>query len=398
MCPVLGSRALLLATLLAPALASADKRQALGDGSELVFSEQNTHQRGTLEVRKGKLRVRLVEALYLIKVVVDGEHCKVDVDIEAYWCDSSKPEHRAWTFAQLEAKLENTAAFALHTKKDYKAAALGFARASAADPTWRIPAYNLASAHTLLGNQDAAVQALSPWLTTEPVATFVQVTSDPELSPLLDRPEFVAIRAAHPGAVKLGATGLEGEVAYAPTLGLLAVTRKEQSWATCAYQTNLELHDAATSSLVATTPVVTWPETSAGCDKAFDGIEVRARGTVAKRAENLQTMLIELGFVTTNVERGSAIESVPAKGTYPKQKSFFKQRKIGLVVADGTARVLAGNTELATAKVLDTLRAAVFVPETSTMIVWSLHPAAEACEGTDPTAVTILPIKPAPSP
>lgn len=398
MCPVLGSRALLIATLLVPALASADKRQALGNGSELVFSEPSSHQRGTLEVRKDKLRVRLVEALRLTKIVVDAEHRKVDVDVEAYWCDSSKPEHRAWTFAQLEAKLENTAAFALHTKKEYKAAALGFARAAAADPTWRIPAYNLASAHTLLGNHDAAIQALSPWLTTEPVATFVQVTSDPELSPLLDRPELVAIRAAHPGAVKLGATGLEGEVAYAPALGLLAVTRKEQSWATCAYQTNLELHDVATGTLVATTPVVTWPETSSGCDQAAGGIEARARGTVVKRVEKLQTMLVELGFATANIERGSAIESVPAKGPYPKQKSFFKQRKIGLVAADGTARVLAGNTELATAKILDTMRAAVFVPETSTMIVWSLHPGAEACEGTDPTVVTILPIKSAPSP
>lgn len=32
-----------------------------------------------------------------------------------------------------------------------------------------------------------------------------------------------------------------------------------------------------------------------------------------KRAEKLQTMLAELGFVTANIERGSAIESVPAR-------------------------------------------------------------------------------------
>jgi len=396
--PVIGSRALLIATLVVPALAHADQRQALGGGSELVFTGQQAHQRGRLEVRKGKLRVRLVEALKLTKIVVDAEHRKVDVDVEAYWCDASAPEHHAWTFAQLDAKLENTAAFALHGKKDYQAAALGFARAAAADPSWRIPAYNLASAQTLLGHPDAAIQALSPWLTSEPIATYVQVTRDPELSPLLGRPELAAIRAARPGAVKLGVTGLEGEVAYAPARGLLAVTRTEQSWAACAFQTALELHDAATGTLVATTPVVTWSETSPDCDKTSGGIAARARGAVAQRAARLQAMLVELGFVTATVERGAAIESVPAKGPYPKQKAVFPQRKIGLVAADRTARVLAGNTELATGKVLDTIRAAVFVADTSTLIVWSLHPSGEACGASDPTLVTVLPIKPARSP
>ena len=43
---VTGSRALLIATLLVPALARADQRQALGGGTELVFTEQKAHQRG----------------------------------------------------------------------------------------------------------------------------------------------------------------------------------------------------------------------------------------------------------------------------------------------------------------------------------------------------------------
>lgn len=47
--------------------------------------------------------------------------------------------------------------------KDYKAAAAGFAQAAALDPTWNIPAYNLASAHQLLGDKPAAMAALAPW-------------------------------------------------------------------------------------------------------------------------------------------------------------------------------------------------------------------------------------------
>ncbi len=102
-----------------------------------------------LWVMKGKARALLT------KRAIDPQAGVVDVDVEDSSCVGKA--HYTWSLAHLDARIANANAFALHQKKSYKLAAEGFAKAVALDPTWKIAAYNLASAHSLAGKLDDAV-------------------------------------------------------------------------------------------------------------------------------------------------------------------------------------------------------------------------------------------------
>lgn len=369
---------LVLAALATSALAD-DTQQSLGDGYTLLVDRNGLH------VVKGKRRARLAEAQTILSATVDKKLKKVDVTVGDFSCASESTY--SWTLAHLEARLENTAAYRLHKAKDYAGAAAGFARAVAADPSWNLAAYNLASAQQLAGDKDAATKTLAPWLASAPIATYVQVTSDPELAPLLGRPELVAIRTAKPGTATLTAAGeLDGTIAYSKDKGLIALARSERSWGACVFQTDLELRDATTGALVAHTPIIAWSETSPECDDKSSGVLRRARPIVAKRTKALTAMLRELGFVKAKTEAGSV------SGGREKGTARFARAKLGVVTSGGTARVLVKDTELGTAKVLELLQEAVVVEEPRMMVLWTLRPGAEGCEGTDPTEVAVIPL------
>src|SRR5262245_40303082 len=120
-------------------------RKSLGKGYDLVIDGNG------VSVVKGKQRARLADGISITKAVVDKGGKQVDVTIEDYSC--AMTHQYTWTFGFFDAKLENTAAYALHKKKDYKGSAAGFGKAVAADPTWKIAAYNLASAQQLSGDK-----------------------------------------------------------------------------------------------------------------------------------------------------------------------------------------------------------------------------------------------------
>jgi hypothetical protein len=112
-----------------------------------------------LDLRKGKQRTRFGSAAYVTSVQIDAAAHSVTLALEN-WCN--RPYKETWTYAALGARLENTSAYQLHKKANYKLAALGFARAVALDPTWNIPAYNLASAQKSEPRQpDSSQDALS---------------------------------------------------------------------------------------------------------------------------------------------------------------------------------------------------------------------------------------------
>jgi hypothetical protein len=363
------------ALVLLPALAHAGptKRATVGK-YELVVVEP-----GGLEVRSGGARAQLTHAFQITKLRAGTD--RVDVDVEDSSCEMT--HHYTWTFAQLDAKLANTTAYALHRKHDYAAAATGFARAAALDPAWRIPAYNLASAKQLLGDKPGAVAALAPWLASEPIATYVQVTTDPELAPLLERPELRALRAATAGTVEVTSAGIAG-VAYEPKRGLLALSRDERSWGAMSFTRVVEIYDLA-GKLVATAPIVGWDDSEPMCTTR-DCLDKRKRAGVDRRAAQLQTMLRELGFAAAKSEAGSEVVRT-AEG---KTKTTLARAKLGVVVYNDTARVLRGNTELATARVLEQLQRAVYLDELGLLVLWTLRPGAEGCEGSDPTRVDLI--------
>jgi len=305
---------LLCALLLVPALAHADPRRAVvGNGYALVVD------RG-LDVEKGSTRAHLDDTTDAIgAVTIDTAAGKLGADVEDR-CGVRR--HLTWTFAQLDAALARAAAF-----------------------------------------KSGDVKALAPYLKSDPVASYVQIATDPVHAPLLDKPELRALRAAKPGTVAVTATGIKGGVAYAPDRKLLAVMRTERAWGgPQILVNNIELR-TLDGAIVATAPL---PDKLA--------------------AATLQDMLRDLGFSPTGVEAGSAA----TRSDDGTSKSTLVQAKLGIVVQHGTAHVLRGDTEVAKASVSEHLVSAVYLTDLRAIVVWSIRPGAEGCEDTDPTRVDVI--------
>lgn len=359
-----------------------DRRQ-LGDGYALVVQNWGVH------VVKGKQRAKMAPGFAILDAKVDQKAKKVDVEIDANDCAGSSKY--TWTFGHLDARMENTSAFALHKKKDYAGSAAGFAKAVAADPGWNIAAYNLASAQQLLGDKAAATKTLAPWLASAPVETYLHVAFDPELAPLIDQPELTGLRSPKPGNAALDSTGdLTGAVAYAKDRGLIAVTRLEQSWGACGHTVQLELRDAKTGAVVAHEPTVAWSETEEDCNETFTkGISTRARPVVAERAKRLSKVLVDLGFVTAKLtDRGKA---GPRSETTGAETFLFPKAKLGLAANNGIARLLVKDRLLGEAPILEHVRDALLVDDPHVAVIWTLRAGREGCEGTDPTDVSLIP-------
>jgi tetratricopeptide (TPR) repeat protein len=370
---------LCLLALTTPALADDDTSKNLGNGYRLVIEKDG------LAIRKGKQRALLTKwgVMQFTKLTTDKQ--KVELDVMDSTCAGSS--HYSWTFAHLEARLLNASAYALHAKKSYKAAADGFAKAVAADPSWKLAAYNLASAHTLLGKPDAAIAALAPWLAAEPITTYVQVTADPELRPLLARPELQTLRSAKPGAITLTDKALDGVVAYAVDRRLVAVLHTEASWGSSGHERTLEIFDLASGARIASTPIIKWSETDNNCYAAGCELLKAARPLVAKRVELFTAMLAELGFATPKTEIAKAAWNQDET----KRKAFLPRAKLGVVAArDGVARVLQGNTVLGTAKIHERLDDVVFLEEARAFVVWSFQPTGEGCDGYPETSIATI--------
>lgn len=234
-------RALVVVSILAvAAVVSADTHE-LAEGYELI--DDGTR----VDVRKGKRRATLVAGAGIVtdSLAVDAKKRKIAFE-EQRECGTGAQE---LTLDQLEARLVNHESLVLHRKKDWANAAKGFAKAVQLDPTWRLPAYNLASAHARLGATAPALAALAPWLKAEPIATFVQVASDPELQPLLSLPELAAVRAGKPGTFTLG-TGRVPPL-YSAEKKLVAIYVPQGGYLGCDGPSQLVVHDTVTGKLVA---------------------------------------------------------------------------------------------------------------------------------------------------
>jgi tetratricopeptide (TPR) repeat protein len=312
----------LLAALAAPAIALADDKgeRDLGRGYRLEVT-----QAGLVVTRAGG-RAPLQRGVFELGKLVVGA-TQLDLDVGDITCAGT--HHYTWTFGHLDARLANSAAFALHQAKKYQAAAEGFARAAAADPSWVIPAYNLASARVQLGDLDGALAALAARLASDPIATYVQISTDPELRPLLARQELAALRAKTPGTAKLplaGLGGLGGGLVYAPERGLVAVVHEEHSWGSAAFAVTLELFDLKTGKLVAAPELVRWNETAPECDAKGCELKASARGVIATRTAQLEAMLGELGFSPTAVETANAAWN----DAETKRKAYLPKAKLGV--------------------------------------------------------------------
>ncbi|MEO8553452.1 MAG: hypothetical protein ABI678_25940, partial [Kofleriaceae bacterium] len=248
-----------LVPLLVLTASAAAAPRTFGDGLKIMFHDHSLFVRA-----KDGHEALLGPADELTGYKFDAGKKEVTISLTTRFCQYES--QAVWPLASLLARLENTPAYALHKKKDFKGALAGFQRAIAADPTWPIPAYNAASAQQLLGDKPAAVATLVPWLNQAPVRTYLQIHQDPELAPLADRAEVKAIVAAKPGNVEVTQKGITGGAAYSATHKLIAITREESSWGASMFMRDIELYDAK-GAFVTKLSLVQFDETSPDCYK-----------------------------------------------------------------------------------------------------------------------------------
>lgn len=359
----------------------------IGEGLALAISSP-----GAIYVVRGKQSLRLAPADTFKSFAIDKRARKVTTVVTDFTCEGTS--RHEWTFDHLRARLENASAFALHIKKDFKSAAAGFARAVALDPSWKLAAYNLASAQQLLGDKPAAMTTLAPWIASEPLQTYVHVTADPELAPLLDQPALAAIRSTQPGTVtKISTKGFDGKVLFAPARGLVAIAREEASWGAMTFTVELQIWDPAQAKLVASETIVGWNETL----PETRGLDPAKKQIVTERMARLEAQLAALGFRPAKVEIGiHADEGAKVKVSFPKAK-------LGLVgpgnagttstaFQPGVVNVLRKNTSLGAAKITGRFTDAKFVEDASALVIEMQRHSAEGCDGGPEVALTVLKI------
>jgi len=288
---------------------------------------------------------------------------------------------------QLEARLANAAALAAHRKQDYAAAAAGFARAARLDPTFDLAATNQAAALALAGKRDAAARALAPWLASNPTWTYAKVATDPELASLRRHPAVRKLCVRPRGTARLDPqAGLVGAVAYSAAKQQLAFVRREASWGACNFTTTLMVFDASGPARASWT-VVGWADSNPeACDKTdpeTPPILPEAAARVRARAARLTRVLGDPGFSPA----GHEVATLDADGLH------FPRAGLDLgITGDGKATLSRAAAVIGHATIADAAEAGYYVPAARAILVVSRRGGREACEGSDPTTVTVVPV------
>jgi hypothetical protein len=356
----------------------------LGDGYELVAKDQ-----GTIDVRKAKRRTQLIGGYnFGTAAKVDAKAKKVTI---TYSKECSADGSETFTFDQLEARLLNTESLVLHRKKDWANASKGFAQAAKLDPGYKLAAFNLASAHSRLGQLPEANAALAPWLKAEPLATFVQINLDPELQPLLATKEVQAVKGATKrGSITVDAAGqLDGGFAFSAERNWLAVPHSDAGMWDCGALRWIQVFDLTTTKLVAKLPLGGVPNGVGPCEPGPSKAALaKAKSERAAKAKTAQEILVAFGFVKTPSESTSATE----KGDDgDKRVARFEKAKIGVVSNGGTVNVLRGNTSLGKGSMSGgRFTAAAYLPDAKAIVITSYVPS-DMCARTDEDVVLVKP-------
>jgi FKBP-type peptidyl-prolyl cis-trans isomerase len=261
-----------------------------------------------------------------------------------------------YRLAALDARVENAAALGLHRAGRYADAALGFARAVAADPSFAKARTNLVAALARAGRRDEALAAARPLVATNPVLVEWQLLHDADWASLVGADDVAALAAPVAGAATRKT--LAAGAAHSAHLGLVAAVHAEWSWGADDPEpgvAELQIFDRTGAQ------VVTLPATDPMIDR----------------------LLAVLGFEPGEPGR-IADDTSPPRAT-------FAAAKLGLVYGSAQARVVRGSTVL------------VERPRPGHEIVWAtlvpgavvtmgIDPGSEGCDGTDPTAITVLPL------
>jgi tetratricopeptide (TPR) repeat protein len=268
------------------------------------------------------------------------------------------PHTITFTSDDVEARFENAAALALHRKKQYVEAAEGFSKALALAPAFVLARENLASAQALAGKPEDAVATLAPLLSTAPLATYLQIFSDPELASVREAALVRAQRATTPGTAT--AATLE-KLAYAPERRMFAARVP----ADCGFS-GMSGEDvtfvAAGGSMLATLPLAACGEVDPVSGKRL----ARARAAIAQRAQRIDRVLADFGF--------SEPHDLDPQAAVDFRKVRLPREKLGIVLSQtSTIRVLRDNAMLAEQPTLaERVQWATYVPAAKAIVYgWS---------------------------
>ena len=374
-------RLLPLAILVAsPATAVAKDEVFKAGDYEIVATDRN------IEVRKGKRRATLIaSSAFEVGVKVDSRAKKVTIN-RSEECSSDLSS--VFTFDALEARLLNHESVSLHLKKDWANAAKGFAQAAKLDPTWNFAANNLASALTRLGKLDEANAALASWFSSAPLATYIQVSIDPDLQPLLTTKQVMAVRNSKPGTIKLGERGLDGEYAYSADRGWIAVHHDDTGYPPCGNYADIAIYDVKTNKQVGAIDIGGVPSSGGPCGSHGRAEITKAKTERLAKLAVAEKILTDFGFIKVPAEEAQMSDRDDGKRTARLPKA-----RLGVVETDTGIRVLRGNTSLATGPGgAGRLGKIAYVPDARAMVVFSYVPS-DTCARHD-ESVTYVPDPP----
>lgn len=275
--------------------------------------------------------------------------------------------------AILESRLENGRALKLHRKKQYRAAAKGFARAVELDPNFSLAITNLASAQALMGNVRAAESTIRPLLALAPLKTYHKVWSDNELAGLRLTATLKAVKAKTVGNAALNVLGQfpSSTVAYSVEKGLLAATIAEPAGgADCTTAASFIVVKRTTGAVVFKAPIVTYAEAYSDSCPLNQVARPSKRKRVQQRLVVINRLLTDFGF-----EQSKGMSGQFAEGEY--RKLYISGAKLGVVIGESTIRVCRTGKKIAEKRQrVDALNGALFVPQASVLLVWwSFDPA-----------------------
>ncbi|HVV86413.1 MAG TPA: hypothetical protein VHE35_25325, partial [Kofleriaceae bacterium] len=279
-----------------------------------------------------------------------ADHTGVEVTLEDTCME--REQTRTFTLAALEARLDNAAALALQRGGHHAEAALGFAKAAAADPSFDLARTNLVAALATAGRRAEAIDAARPLVTTNPVLVTWEALHDPEWASVAGADELVALHAPAPGTATVAT--LASGAAYSERLGVIAAMREESLWGA----------DVTVASEVVF------------LDRSGARLAV-----IPSAAPGLDRLLAVLGFVP-----GEVGEPPLAPGP---ERMRFRAARLGLVYAGDHARVIrAGKVVVEAPRQGDRLVWATRVPG-AIVVAW-VDPGSEGCDATDPTGLDVI--------
>jgi hypothetical protein len=220
--------------------------------------------------------------------------------------------------AHLEARLANAAALKEHRKGRFKAAALGFARAQALDPSFDLATTNLACALARDGRTKSAIDTLRPLLITHPVTTYDKILRDSDLASLRSAPELQKWRASKKGDASVSNAW---DLAYSAELKLLAVRFDDVSYTESDETAHFIWFVDVNGKVIA--------ELHLGFTEYEDS--KRQRAQKRKLHARMDRLLGDLGF-----------SSQPAQNiVYAEEwKAYLPSVRLGVTVKDGILRVI----------------------------------------------------------